>query len=168
MSSKNRNATNKDVWDKLSTLSTFISTVVIAGLGLYYFSQIESSATDTNSNSPVPGLEQTQVPVAISPTASPDVKEGWAYLGYYASSSEEWGKKYFDFSNTEPPENLQNENLSLLETTRLHVREGMPTTDGRLRMIIDVLEPGSQVAIQEIQDWDFQGYIWARITYTEM
>lgn len=102
--------------------------------------------------------------------AKPDIKkvesEGWAYLGDF--SNNEWQTRYFDFPDTQDPNQLAGKTINVREQTgSLNVRLGMPTPGGEFPQIINVLRVGMTVTVKEVKNWQSTGYMWAKITYRE-
>jgi hypothetical protein len=110
--------------------------------------------------------EQQETPKPVLTTQKVSNKEGWAYLGHYVKSSNKWKTRYFDFTSDTEPNSLKGKWLKVLEQTgALNIRVGMPNATGKFLKIIDVLKPGSEAMIHEIEEWYSTGYMWARITY---
>lgn len=110
--------------------------------------------------------EQKETPKPVLTTQKISKKEGWAYLGHYVRSSNEWKTHYFDFASGIEPNSLEGKWLKVREETgALNIRVGMPTATGKFLQVIDVLKPGSEAMIREIKEWHSTGYMWARITY---
>ena len=110
--------------------------------------------------------EQHKIPTPVSTADVTTVKEGWAYLGHYMASTKKWKTRYFNFEADALPDDLTRRRLTVDEKTgALNVRAGMPTLIGQFQEVIDVLKPGSEATVHEVQEWYSTGYMWAKITY---
>jgi hypothetical protein len=110
--------------------------------------------------------EQQETPEPVLTTTKVSAKEGWAYLGHYVKSNNEWKTRYFDFGPDIKPSSFIKEWLKVREQTgALNIRVGMPTATGKFLKVIDVLKPGSEVMVHEVKEWYSTGYMWAKITY---
>jgi hypothetical protein len=112
--------------------------------------------------------EQKEAPNPILAVNKVSKKEGWAYLGHYVKSSKSWKTRYFEFRSDMNPDGLKGEWLKVREQTgSLNIRSGMPTAMGKFLAVIDVLKPGSEVKIHDIEEWYSTGYMWAKVSYNE-
>lgn len=113
--------------------------------------------------------EQKELPQSVTASAveSAGTKSGWAYMGNFRAKEMRWETWYFDELSSSRKTSYEGLPLTVREETgSLNVREGLPTVFGRMRKAIDVLRPGSQVVIEEVQAWGSSGYIWAKVKYT--
>ncbi|MCK4825828.1 hypothetical protein KA005_59315, partial [bacterium] len=119
-----------------------------------------------------PSQKRLPLTVVTKADTSTQARVGWAYLGGYSADNSrklKWQTWYFNFDVTkDKPDDLKDRELSVRkETGALNVREGMPTPVGRFPKVIDVLEPGSKVHIQEVREWHSSGYMWAKISFVK-
>lgn len=229
---ENQQSGRKDLWDRFSTISTFLSSVVVAVIGLYITTEYNENqalrASETQKYQTrvlemqtiekfiphLSGKEEETKKVALlaltslgspefatrfaqlSPSkgtqAAADVimataqskaqvevfrpvvtktnqisKSGWAYLGHYVNNDGRWETKYFKFSDNAQPSSFIGKTLQVrAETGQLNVRVDMPTPFGLFPKVIDVLKTGSSVTIQDVQEWQSSGYMWAKIGYS--
>jgi len=97
-------------------------------------------------------------------TARVDRIEGWAYLGNKSNGT--WQTRYFDFkANDNPLKFTEGDGkLRVREATgSLNLRQNMPNPDGTFPPVIDVLDPGTEVSVQEVRAWQSTGYMWAKV-----
>jgi hypothetical protein len=88
-------------------------------------------------------------------------------MGDYSSTKNAWESHYFE-KIREPPKSYEGETLSVRqETGTLYVREGPPTHFGSMMPVVDVLQPGSKVKIEEVRKWRSSGYMWAKVRYAK-
>jgi len=110
--------------------------------------------------------EQQETPKPVLTKQKVPNKEGWVYLGHYIKSSNKWKTRYFDFTSDAALDSLEGKWLKVREQTgALNIRVGMPTATGNFLKVTDILKPGSEAMIHEIEEWYSTGYMWARITY---
>ena len=113
-------------------------------------------------------VEQVAIPDAVTASAveSQETKTGWAYMGDFDTREMRWETKYFDDLSASPQSYKGSKLTVWKQTGALNVREGPPTAFGRLRKVVAVLRPGSEVVVDEIQEWRSSGYMWAKVRYT--
>jgi len=95
--------------------------------------------------------------------------EGWAYLGNKPNGT--WQTRYFDFPvDADPQQFITGDRvLRVREATgSLNLRQNMPTPEGTFPQVIDVLDPGTVVEVQEIHAWQSTGYMWAKVVIVPM
>jgi hypothetical protein len=109
---------------------------------------------------------QREVPKPVTAITTQASKSGWAYLGHYVTAENQWKTRYFEFQEGELPQRFIGKSLKVrAQTGELNVRVDMPTPLGEFPKVIDVLAPGSKVAVQEVREWQSSGYMGAKISY---
>lgn len=105
-----------------------------------------------------PPAPQSEISVSEWPN------EGWVFIGSFDSQSGAWKTRYWSVENTAPSRLL---NRRLLSTGAVNVRDSAPTPlpAGAYGKKIDSLPADRSAIVQEILDWEKEGYIWARVRY---
>ncbi len=116
-------------------------------------------------------IEQKAAPVAKTGELVPKSGEldGWAYLGHYVRDTGKWKTRYFEFPESELPADIKaTKDLKVRTITgKLNVRLNMPNPMGEFFEIIDILEPGTEVEVDDVQQWQESGFYWAKIKYSK-
>ena len=125
-----------------------------------------ASTTDSIMARAVPANQ-----VAISKSKPGDAiaqsKTGWIYLGHFDARNSTWKTRYLDFPANARPSEFVGKSYPVRERTgALNVRQSSPDTFGNFGSVVDVLQVGSSIAIEEVREWHSTGYMWARSRYT--
>ncbi len=124
---------------------------------------VEVTSDDAATKPELTSKELGERRAARAPTAT---IEGWAYLGNYIDGN--WQTRYFDFSANADPQQFVTHTLRVREVTgALNLRLNMPTPEGTFPPVIDVLEPGTEVRLLEVQRWQSSSYMWGRVAITK-
>jgi hypothetical protein len=115
--------------------------------------------------------EQDKVFAEVTPATPPSLPpakgvHGWAYLGTYERSNQQWRTRYFDFSATLQPSQLIGTDQKVSAVTGdLNIRAGLPSVDGPMPEALAILAPGQAVHILSVLNWNNTGYHWAEVEY---
>lgn len=94
------------------------------------------------------------------------LKEGWMYLGRREGGK--WNGNYTALNNSKSLEALVGTVVAVkTSVSGVNVRTSYPSVFGKLRPVIDTLQPGSRIKIGEKSHYTFNDFIWVNIKYSE-